>query len=187
MVKVRPFGQVADRLVEPLVTALADALDGAPAIECAVGPATRRLGGQWLGAPVNGLDDLAAAVFEATAEIVPVTHPQPFQADIVLARGRVLATWPARRSAPHGRPTRCSSSPTGRAHTTSGSTTWLSFDWVGDGSFSPRSATAQPIDASVDRRLPGAGTLPRSVSAKPSSSDRADQPSSRFAFVGLPR
>jgi hypothetical protein len=64
MVKVRPFGQVADRLVEPLVTALADA-------------------------PVNGLDDLAAAVFEATAEIVPVTHPQPFQADIVLARGRV--------------------------------------------------------------------------------------------------
>ena len=50
MVKVRPFGQVADRLVEPLVTALADALDGAPAIECAVGPATRRLGGQWLGA-----------------------------------------------------------------------------------------------------------------------------------------
>ena len=89
MVKVRPFGRVADRLVEPLVTALADALDGAPAIECAVGPATRRLGGQWLGAPVNGLDDLAAAVFEATAEIVPVTHPQPFQADIVLARGRV--------------------------------------------------------------------------------------------------
>jgi 2'-5' RNA ligase len=89
MVKVRPLGQVADRLVEPLVTALADALDGAPAIECAVGPATRRLGGQWLGAPVNGLDDLAAAVFEATAEIVPVTHPQPFQTDIVLARGRV--------------------------------------------------------------------------------------------------
>ena len=73
MVKVRPFGRVADRLVEPLVTALADALDGAPAIECAVGPATRRLGGQWLGAPVNGLDDLAVAVFEATAEIVPVT------------------------------------------------------------------------------------------------------------------
>jgi hypothetical protein len=28
------------------------------------------------------------------------------------------------------------SSPTGRAHTTSGSTTWLSFDWVGDGSSS---------------------------------------------------
>jgi hypothetical protein len=60
MVKVRPLGQIADRLVEPLVTALADALDGAPATECAV---------------------------EATAEIVPVTHPQPFQADIVLARG----------------------------------------------------------------------------------------------------
>jgi hypothetical protein len=28
-------------------------------------------------------------VFEATEELVPVTHPQPFQADVVLARGRV--------------------------------------------------------------------------------------------------
>jgi hypothetical protein len=39
--------------------------------------------------PVDGLDDLAAVVFEATEELVPVTHPQPFQADLVLARGRV--------------------------------------------------------------------------------------------------
>jgi hypothetical protein len=31
-----------------------------------------------------------------------------------------LATWPGRRSALYGRPTRCSSSPTGRGHTTSG-------------------------------------------------------------------
>ena len=28
-------------------------------------------------------------MFEATEELVPVTHPQPFQADLVLARGRV--------------------------------------------------------------------------------------------------
>jgi hypothetical protein len=139
---------------------LADALDGAPAIECAVGPATRRLGGQWLGAPVNGLDDLAAAVFEATAEIVPVTHPQPFLADIVLARGRV----------PHD----LAGAPVGAAWTADA--VFLvadrssprdvrfdhlaEFDWVGDGSFSRRSATAQPVDASVARRLPGAGTLP---------------------------
>ena len=64
----------------PEVVALLSALEG---------PATRRLGGRWLGAPVHGLDDLAAVVFEATEELVPVTHPQPFQADVVLARGRV--------------------------------------------------------------------------------------------------
>jgi len=81
-----------------------------------VGPC--RLGGQWLGAPVAGLDDLAAVVFEVTGELVPVTHPQPFQADVVLARGRVpkelagrpvSASWTARsvslvadRSSPRG-------------------------------------------------------------------------------------
>lgn len=89
MVKLRPLGRVDDRAVPALVDALRAGLDGAPAVRCVLGPATRRLGGQWLGAPVAGLDDLAAAVFEATEELVPVTHPQPFQADVVLARGRV--------------------------------------------------------------------------------------------------
>ncbi|HEX2373358.1 MAG TPA: hypothetical protein VHO93_05195 [Actinomycetota bacterium] len=89
LVKLRPLGQVADRIVPPLLAALEAELDGAPAAACRLGPATRRLGGQWLGAPVSGLDDLAAVVFEATQELVPVTHPQPFQADVVLARGRV--------------------------------------------------------------------------------------------------
>lgn len=91
VVKLRPLGHVAEHLVDPLVTALADELTGAPAVRCTLGPATRRLGGQWLGAPVSGLDDLAAAVFDATTGIVPVTHPQPFRADVVLARGRVPA------------------------------------------------------------------------------------------------
>jgi 2'-5' RNA ligase len=89
MVKVRPLGYVDDRTVPPLIDALKAELDGAPAVECVLGPATRRIGGQWLGAPVAGLDNLAAVVFEATERLVPVTHPQPFQADIVLARGRV--------------------------------------------------------------------------------------------------
>jgi hypothetical protein len=89
MVKVRPLGHVDDRVVPPLIDALVAELDGAPAVECVLGPATRRLGGQWLGAPVGGLDDLAAVVFDATESLVPVTHPQSFQADIVLARGRV--------------------------------------------------------------------------------------------------
>jgi hypothetical protein len=62
---------------------------GAPAVRCVLGPVTRWFGGQWLGAPVHGLEDLAAVVFDATEALVPVTHPQPFQADVVLARGRV--------------------------------------------------------------------------------------------------
>ena len=91
MVKVRPLGHVNDRIIPPLIDALEAELAGIPPIDCTIGPATRRLGGQWLGAPVYGLDDLAATVFEATEVLVPVTHPQPFEADIVLARGRVPA------------------------------------------------------------------------------------------------
>jgi 2'-5' RNA ligase len=105
MVKVRPLGYVDNRIVPLLIDALEAELDGAPVVECVLGPATRRIGGQWLGAPVAGLDDLAALVFEVTEGLVPVTHPQPFQADIVLARGRVpkelagrpvSASWTAR-------------------------------------------------------------------------------------------
>jgi hypothetical protein len=89
LVKVRPLGHVDDRVVPPLLEVLEAELDGAPRVGCVLGPATRRLGGQWLGAPVAGLEELAAVVVEATGELIPVTHPQPFQADVVLARGRV--------------------------------------------------------------------------------------------------
>jgi 2'-5' RNA ligase len=118
LVKLRPLGHVVDRVVPDLCRVLEAELDGAPAVACRLGPATRRLGGQWLGAPVHGLDDLAAVVFEATEELVPVTHPQPFRADVVLARGRVprelagrpvTGSWTARsvslvadRSSPRG-------------------------------------------------------------------------------------
>jgi hypothetical protein len=51
MVKVRPLGYVDDRIVSLLIDALEAELDGAPAVECVLGPATRRIGGQWLGAP----------------------------------------------------------------------------------------------------------------------------------------
>ena len=89
LVKLRPLGHVDERVVPALRDALGAELDGAPAAACRLGPATRRLGGQWLGVPVDGLDELAAVVFEASEELVPVIHPQPFQADLVLARGRV--------------------------------------------------------------------------------------------------
>jgi hypothetical protein len=60
-----------------------------------------RLAGQWLAVPVSGLEELGRAVFEATEPLVPVTHPQPFRTDLVLARGRVpagLAGTPVRAS-----------------------------------------------------------------------------------------
>ena len=91
IVKVRPLGHVAEALWPGLADAERAALDGAGPVGVRVGPVAERLGGQWLGVPAHGLDDLGAAVFEATAGIVPVTHPQPFRADLVLARGRVPA------------------------------------------------------------------------------------------------
>lgn len=90
LIKVRPLGTVSERVVPDLIDALTEELEGAPATRCALGPRTRSIG-QWLGVPVSGLDDLAAVVFDATAPIVPVTHPQPFRADVVIARGRVPA------------------------------------------------------------------------------------------------
>lgn len=92
MVKLRPLGHVEERLVDPLTEALADELAAADPAACVLGPVTRRLGGQWLGVPVAGLDDLTAVVFDATVALVPVTHPQPYQADVVVARGKVPAT-----------------------------------------------------------------------------------------------
>jgi 2'-5' RNA ligase len=119
MVKLRPLGHVDQRVVAPLLDVLGAELEGAPAAGCVLGPAAvRRYSGQWLAAPVAGLDDLAAVVFEATEELVPVTHPQPFFAEVPLAHGRVpreldglpvSARWTARslalvadRSSPRG-------------------------------------------------------------------------------------
>jgi 2'-5' RNA ligase len=119
MAKLRPLGHVDRRLFDPLAEVLAAELDGAPATVCTLGPETVRPSG-WLYVPVAGLDDLSAAVFDATEELVPVTHPQPFVGAIHLASGRKVpkelggvplgGSWTARsvelvadRSAP-GRP-----------------------------------------------------------------------------------
>ncbi|WP_240687074.1 2'-5' RNA ligase family protein [Amycolatopsis suaedae] len=91
LVTLRPLGHVPEHVTGPLVDVLAAELAGAGPVRCVLGPVTRRIGGQWLGAPVAGLDELADVVFAATEPLVPVTHPQPFQADVVLARGRVPA------------------------------------------------------------------------------------------------
>ena len=89
IVKLRPLGHVPEHLVGALGDALAAALDGAPAPECVLGPATVRGSGQWLYAPVDGLDELSDEVFAATEHLVPVTHAQPFRGFLVLATGRV--------------------------------------------------------------------------------------------------
>ncbi|WP_285754118.1 hypothetical protein [Lentzea sp. NBRC 105346] len=89
MVKLRPLGTVSERLVPELADALEAELSGAGTALCAFGPATKRHWGQWLGLPVTGLDELAEVVFAATAGIVPVTHPQPFEAYLIIARGHV--------------------------------------------------------------------------------------------------
>jgi 2'-5' RNA ligase len=88
IVKLRPLGHVSDELREPLVHAVEDELEGAPPVLVSLGSSVRRLG-QQLCAPVDGLDDLAGAVFDATEALVPVTHPQPFRAELVLATGRI--------------------------------------------------------------------------------------------------
>ena len=68
-ITVRPLGHVDDRVVPPLIDVLQAELKGAPVAQCVLGPATRRLGGQWLGAPVSGLEDLAAVVFDVTSSV----------------------------------------------------------------------------------------------------------------------
>lgn len=88
IVKLRPLGHVPDDLREPLVHAVEAELAGAPPIRVSLGSSVRRLG-QQLCAPVDGLDDLAGAVFDATEALVPVTHPQPIRAELVLANGRI--------------------------------------------------------------------------------------------------
>lgn len=118
LVKVRPLGHVDAALVPRLADVLDAELDGAPEVDCVLGPRTRRPGGGWLAAPVHGLEDIGAVVFEVTEDLVPVTHPQPFSANLVLARGNVPkelagipihASWTAStlalvadRSSPHG-------------------------------------------------------------------------------------
>jgi RNA 2',3'-cyclic 3'-phosphodiesterase len=81
-VTLRFLGKVAD--AEPVVAALEDApLVGA---EVELGPTVGLLGRQVLCVPVKGLDDLAAAVREATAELGEPPDPRPFRGHLTLAR-----------------------------------------------------------------------------------------------------
>jgi hypothetical protein len=100
-VKMRPLGHVRDEVVPDLIDVLDAELDGAPA---ATASFERVVSSGWLLARVKGLEELTAATFEVTERLVPVTHPQPTHAEIVLARGPKIgqeligplaATWKA--------------------------------------------------------------------------------------------
>jgi hypothetical protein len=89
IVKLRPLGHVRDELRQQLVDAAGAELDGAAPIGVHLGPAVRRYSNQQLCLPVCDLRPLAEAIFDSTAPIVPVTHPQLIHTDLVLAGGRI--------------------------------------------------------------------------------------------------
>ncbi len=86
LIKIRPLGHVADRIVPELIDTLGEELYGAPRVKVAL---DTPLHGEWLRSPVTGLDELVDVVFEVTEPLVPRTHPNnDWSAYLVLARGR---------------------------------------------------------------------------------------------------
>jgi 2'-5' RNA ligase len=94
-VTLRFLGEVDEEQVPALVESLAAHLAVVPPPDVLLGPVSRRLGRAVLMLPVTGLDDVAAAVLEATAGVVPLDDPRPFTGHLTLARGRRRAAVPA--------------------------------------------------------------------------------------------
>ncbi|HEU5083345.1 MAG TPA: RNA 2',3'-cyclic phosphodiesterase [Acidimicrobiales bacterium] len=72
---------------EPVQAAL-DGADLGSTLEARLGPRTRRLNPNVLVVPVTGVDDLAARVRAATAELGEPLGPKPFDAHLTIARRR---------------------------------------------------------------------------------------------------
>jgi 2'-5' RNA ligase len=87
-VTVRFLGEADLDEVVAALDAAAPALLDRPPVTAAVGPAVARLGRQVICLPVAGLDGLAAAVAEATAELGEPVDPRPFRGHLTLARLR---------------------------------------------------------------------------------------------------
>jgi 2'-5' RNA ligase len=97
-VTLRFLGEVEDP------TVVVDALDGVDArgfaaCEAAVGPVIETLSRQVVALPVAGLDDLAAAVIEATHALGRPPEDRPFRGHLTLARLARSARGSARRHA----------------------------------------------------------------------------------------
>lgn len=86
LVVIRPLGHLADGIVPELTDTLEDELSDVPTANVRLETPRR---GEWLQAPVRGLERLVEDVFAATEHVVPVTHPHKrWAAHLVLARGR---------------------------------------------------------------------------------------------------
>ena len=86
LVVIRPLGHVADDLVPELANVLEEELSATRAVRASLENPRR---GEWVQAPVGGLESLVDDVFAATQRLVPVTHPHKrWTANLVLARGR---------------------------------------------------------------------------------------------------
>lgn len=108
-VTLRFLGEVDEVGVAAATEAVRVAGTHAVACEAAMGPVTTRLNRSILTVPVAGLDDLAAAVIDATRALGEPPGERPFSGHVTLARGRgrrpvpsslagrpVAATWPVR-------------------------------------------------------------------------------------------
>ena len=84
-VTLRFFGE-ADP--DEVAASLAPALPSGASVEAELGPASALLGRSVLQIPVAGLDELAAAVGSATADIGRPPRPGPFHGHVTLARAR---------------------------------------------------------------------------------------------------
>ena len=83
-VTLRFLGWVED--VDPVSEALAAATAELPPVEASVGPALGRFGGRVLHVPVEGLDPVATAVVNATADLGKPPEDRPFAGHLTLAR-----------------------------------------------------------------------------------------------------
>ena len=86
-VTLRFLGEVPDDSVPGLVRSLA-AVGGAPPRAARLGPATSVLSRGTLMVPVAGVDDLAAAVVDASRGIGRPPEDRPFRGHVTVARGR---------------------------------------------------------------------------------------------------
>jgi 2'-5' RNA ligase len=85
-VTVRFLGQVESG--RPLIDRLDSVAGGTVPVTARLGPLPTTLGDRIWVLPVHGLDGLAAAVEEATAELVPPTSRRRFRGHLTLARAR---------------------------------------------------------------------------------------------------
>lgn len=83
------LGEVGEEQANALVDALRGAAETCPVRAVTMGPATRRLGRGQLVVPVDGVDDLAAAVGQrGAAALGRSPEARPFRGHLTLARSR---------------------------------------------------------------------------------------------------